>query len=708
MVDEDEAGEHVWNIVAAPVSGDVVQAHTITGGVHYHHHAAPSERPVPRQLPAAPGVFVGRTAELAELSATLDQSAGETVVISAIAGAGGIGKTWLALRWANTQVDRFPDGQLFVDLHGFSPAGAPLPPEVAMRGFLDALGVAAKDIPKDLDAQAALYRSLVAGRRMLIVLDNAATLDQIVPLLPGGDRCTVLVTSRARQTGLITRYGARPLRLDVFAPEDAYALLVRRLGAARVEAEPEAVAELLGWCRGGPLALGILAARAQAAPALRLATLAVELRELGVVEALADDSDPVASLPAVLAGSYRALTAGQREAFGLLALAPGPGLSLPAAASLIGAPPAQAERMLRALEEASLLDRDSEGRYFMHDLIRAYAVTTAERDLPEDVRSAALRRVVDFYLSAARDARRTMNGRGQPRPEHGPRPGFLEAVTWLRTEHANLLAAQRIAGVHGWYRLVWELAETLDTFNTTRVRHGDRVVMWLAALDAAAHLPEPVTGRIEAHWRLGQAYSRLKNLDELTGHLRNALELAESHQLFDEAVHTHWLFHVHCGQNGADRQAYEHAVRALEMWRTRDNPLEETAALRNAARYADRIGEYDSARTHALAGLALARGHELPHEEAEILNGLAAIDDHTGRHKQAVGHYRRVLGLYRTLEHTGYRVPDVLDNLGHQYAALGQLRKARTAWREAFELYRKRGADDKARRVRRQLDTIED
>ncbi|MBE8520472.1 TIR domain-containing protein [Amycolatopsis sp. H6(2020)] len=255
--------------------------------------------PVPLQLPAPPRWFSGRGSELARLDEALTAEPDEgpsvsraaaAVVISAIGGAGGIGKTWLALEWAHQHAEQFPDGQLFVDLYGFSPTEEPMAPGVAVRGFLDALGVDPGRIPTDLDAQAALYRSLVAGKRMLIVLDNAATTEQVVPLLPGSPTCTVLITSRTRLASLMDRHSARHLQLDVLTHDEARALLAARLGADRVAAEPGAVDELVALCGGYPLALSITARHAATRPDVPLTEIAAELRELGL-EMLDHDTD---------------------------------------------------------------------------------------------------------------------------------------------------------------------------------------------------------------------------------------------------------------------------------------------------------------------------------------------------------------------------------------------------------------------------------
>jgi hypothetical protein len=274
--DDPSAAADVHNTVSADaVSGVVIQAGAISGDIFL----PPVQVPEPRQLPSAPAQFVGRLDEIAQLAAVLDtvRDVGAPVVISALAGVGGIGKTALALHWAHVNQHIFSDGHLFVDLQGFSPASAPLAPAVAVRGFLDAFGIDPGRIPADLQAQEALYRSLVAGRRMLIVLDNAASSEQVIPLLPGSPTCTVIVTSRHRLTGLATAYDARMLDLDVFAALDARALLARHLGEERLDAEPEATAELLAICAGLPLAIKIVAARAGHHSDFSLIVLAEEL-----------------------------------------------------------------------------------------------------------------------------------------------------------------------------------------------------------------------------------------------------------------------------------------------------------------------------------------------------------------------------------------------------------------------------------------------
>ncbi|MFE2756351.1 NB-ARC domain-containing protein [Actinosynnema sp. NPDC059335] len=295
---QSNAESPVHNVVSG-TGAVVVQAGVVEGDVRV---SDPSLAPVvPRQLPAAQESFTGRVVELAVLERTLLGTAeplsaetGKAVVISAITGAGGVGKTWLALAWANRHIARYPDGQLFVDLRGFTPAGEPVDPAEALRGFLVALGVKPSLLPSDVVALAGLYRSLVAGRRMLVVLDNAATTAQVVPLLPGGGSCAVLVTSRHRLTGLVVGHGARSLTLDVFTDAEARALLDTSLGTERTANEERAVSTLIRLCGGFPLALTVIIARARFQPDRSLADVVTELGRFGL--------DALAELPPITRG----------------------------------------------------------------------------------------------------------------------------------------------------------------------------------------------------------------------------------------------------------------------------------------------------------------------------------------------------------------------------------------------------------------------
>ncbi|WP_079041112.1 MULTISPECIES: tetratricopeptide repeat protein [unclassified Streptomyces] len=663
--------------------------------------------PVPRQLPSPPVPFVGRRHELDRLDAALRSGSGAAapVVISAIAGAGGVGKSWLILHWAHRNADRFPDGQLFVDLRGFSPDGDPMDPAVAVRGFLDALGVDPGRIPVAPHAQAALFRSLVADKRMLLVLDNAADTAHVTSLLPGGDTCTVAVTSRNRLSGLITGHGARHLSVGTLTDAEANALLVARLGTGRVDAEPSAVEDLVGLCGGFPLALSIVAGRAHTHPHMSLADLAGELRE-GALDVL-DDADPAASLPAVLSWSHRALTDEEAEVFALLAMAPGPDISLPAATSLTGLGRSRTRAVLRNLEQASLVDQDAVGRYRMHDLIRRHAATAHQ--LSDSARETALRRVLDFYTHTAYAAARLLDSHrdpielAPPLPACSPQPlpDIPAAMDWFDTEHRNLLAAQRTAVAHGLHRTAWQLAWTLYDFHYRRGHRHDQLGAWQIAVDSAGRLPD-VGAQILTYRLLGRAHVVLGHHQEAIAAMNQALALSE--QQNDRALQA--KAHYTLASIWPDgRRALEHARRSLDLYRGLDQPIGEANALNAVGWYAARLGDHDTAREHCRAALALYHHHQDVNGQAQTLDSLGYIDHHSGRHDDAVRHYLQAISLYGDLDNT-YETADTLDRLGHAHAALGRDDQALGVWRQARNLYRQQGRDQEAEEVDRRLDGL--
>jgi tetratricopeptide (TPR) repeat protein len=665
----------------------------------------------PRQLPAPPNAFTGREDDLARLSAALDSSVGPggTMLISAVAGTGGMGKTWLALHWAYRHLDDFPDGQLFVDLRGFSPDGQPMAVGAALRGFLDALDAGAP-APVDVHAQAARYRGLVAGKRMLVVLDNAADTAQVVPLLPGSPTVSVLVTSRNRLAGLISGHGAQHLPVGVLSHGGSRALLEARIGAERIAAEPAAVDEILAFCGGFPLALSVIAGRAQMHAHLPLATLATELREAGLHAF--DDDDPAASLSAVLSWSYRALNDDQASAFGLLGIAPGPDISLRAAASLTGLPTSRVGAVLRGLTQSSLLGQDNLARYGMHDLVRRYAIDTAHTGHPETERMAASRRAVDFYLHTARAGDRLLYPHRLPIKLDPPAPGccphsppdHAAAIAWFDAEHRCLLAAQRTAAAHGWQLAVWQLAWTLSSFHLRRGHLQDDVAAWQAGLAAADDLGDPGL-RTVAHRCLGHAHARAGRYAAALDHLQQAFTLAKDNDDAYSQGHALWILAWTEKQRGDVRRALAHAAHALCLFRTLGNPAWEADALSGVGWYAAHVGDHDQARHHCDAALALHREHGNRNGEADTLDTLGYIAHHTGDHTRAIDDYQRALDLRRELGNT-YEAANTLDQMGHPLVALGQYVRARTAWWKALELYQVQHRSADVDRVRRQLEVI--
>ncbi|WP_244210614.1 AfsR/SARP family transcriptional regulator [Amycolatopsis kentuckyensis] len=653
---------------------------------------------VPRELLAAPASFVGRQEELHRLDAAMDAArSGGTPMLSAITGAGGLGKTWLARRWAHHRLDRFPDGQLFVDLRGYSPDNRPMAPATALRGFLTALGVEAGSMPPETLGRSALFRSLTAGRRILVVLDNAAGTDQVVPLLPGGGSCAVVVTSRNQLAGLVIGHDALRVPLHVLSDGEARGLLGARLGTTRVEAEHTAVDELVGLCGGLPLALSVIAGRA----GTPLSAAVSELRESGL-DGLADD-DPSASLPAVLSWSYRALTEEQATAFGVLAGTPGPDTGLPAAANLTGLAPARAKAVLRSLEQASLLEY-ANGRYRMHDLVRAYAA----RQLPAGVRDTAVGRVLDFYAHTAHaaglalDAHRGTAGLSPPAPGTHVHtlPDAPAAMAWFEAEHATLLAARHTAVLRGDHHTVWWLALSSDTFHQRQGHRHDRLAGWRAAAHAAAQLSSP-TPQLVAHRYLGRACVSLALHEEAIDHLHHAIALAEEHDDPYELGHAHQSLAQALELRDLS-SALDHATQALRLFHDLGLPLCRAHGHNAVGWYTARLGDHDTARGHFDAALALHRDQRNPAGEANSLDRLGYLEYEAGHHESAIRNFGEALALRRALGNVSESAA-TLDHLGPPHLALGRHDEARAVWQEAQQLYRRQGREEEVELIQRHL-----
>ncbi|HEV3355897.1 MAG TPA: BTAD domain-containing putative transcriptional regulator [Pseudonocardiaceae bacterium] len=673
-----------------------------------------SARPVPRQLPAPSAHFVGRAREVRNLGEQLTAaSASPLMVILAIGGTAGVGKTALAVHWAHLNAERFPDGQLYVNLRGFDPAGAPVPPMTAMRGFLIALGVSARDVPADPDEQIALYRSQLAGRRMLLVLDNARDAEQVRPLLPGAPGCLVLVTSRDQLTGLVALDGAVPLTLDLLTPDEARDLLVRRLGQVRVTREQAVVDELIEQCAGLPLALNIAAARAALHPNRPLADFVVELRDTHRRLDALTTGEATSDVRVVFSWSYRTLTPTTARVFRLLGLRPGPDISLLATAALAGHDPDQTRRALDELVRAHLIIEHAPDRYTQHDLLRAYAADQAVAEDSDAQRQAALRRVVDFYTHTACDAEHLLNPNRPPIQLDSPAPGVhphqlsdsQTALAWLDAEYPGLLAAQQAAVAHAWHPAVWRLALAMNTVQLRRGHRNDRIAVWQAALDAGAHLPDP-TARMHAHRRLGAVLADLGRHEEGIAHLHQSLALAEEHRDLDQQAETHRLLAGAWEEQRNDRVALEHATRGLDLRRALGQPAREAEARNQVGWHLAWLGEFDAARAQCETALAILRRHRDPAGEAATLDSLGYIDHHSGRHQQAIVHYQQALSLLADVGDI-LRTAETFENLGHPHAALGEFEQARAVWRKALDLYRQQRRDQAADRVQRQLDTLD-
>ncbi|MGW0201792.1 helix-turn-helix domain-containing protein [Nonomuraea sp. NPDC003201] len=380
----------------------------------------------PRQLPVGVSGFAGRAGSLAELDRQLDAGAGGTR-ICIVSGTAGVGKTSLALHWAHRARGRFEDGELYANLQGFGPAHDAADPQDALTAFLEAMGVPPQRIPEDPPARAALYRTTLADKRVLVVLDNARDVEQVRWLLPGGPHCSVIVTSRRQLSGLIAEEGAGLITLDVLPQAESRELLTHRLGRRRVETDPDATDEIIAACARLPLALAIAAGRAVTSPAMPLSALAADLRRAGGDLGGLATADSATSLRVVLARSYDVLPADVARLFRLLAVHPGPDLTATAAASLAGVDPARIRRLLDALLDAHLVTEVTHGRYACHDLLRAFARELAgETEQPAQRRAAACR-VVEHYLHTAHEAAVRLYVPAEWL--EAPEPGFLRRAS---------------------------------------------------------------------------------------------------------------------------------------------------------------------------------------------------------------------------------------------------------------------------------------
>jgi DNA-binding SARP family transcriptional activator/DNA-binding XRE family transcriptional regulator len=454
---------------------------------------------VPRQLPGTVAHLAGRATELAALTRLLDEfdsMVPGAAAISVVGGMAGVGKTTLVLYWAHRVASRFPDGQLYANLRGFDPSGSPVTPAEAIRGFLVALGVRADGIPPRPVDPAGLYRSLLAGKRMLIVLDNARDEQQVRPLLPASPNCLVLITSRNQLPGLAATDDARLLSLNVPAEAGTEQLLTGRVGAQRAAAESAAITAIVRLCARLPLALTIAAAIAATRPGLRLASLAAELRDAQCRLDILDTGDPATSIRAVFSWSIEQLSAAATGMFRLLGLHPGPDITAAAAASLTGVPVRQARQAISELLRAHLLTEHVPGRFAFHDLLRVYAADQVCQNEDAETQTEAVDRMLSHYLHTAYEAAQLCgpssehitiipSGRGVT-PEHFA--DRQQAYAWFEAEYRVLTGVVTVAFRMGFDDYAWRISCTLAYFLERSGRGHDKAIIRAIALQAAERI----------------------------------------------------------------------------------------------------------------------------------------------------------------------------------------------------------------------------
>jgi DNA-binding SARP family transcriptional activator/tetratricopeptide (TPR) repeat protein len=650
---------------------------------------------VPRQLPAAVASFTGRAAELGVLSGLLEHmpAAGGSVVISAIGGTAGVGKTALAVHWAHLAAGQFPDGQLYANLHGFGPAGRPVPAADAVRGFLGSLGLPQDRIPADLDAQAALYRSMLAGKRMLIVLDNAGDEAQVRPLLPGSAGCLVVVTSRRSLPGLAAE-GARVITLDVMSQAEAGELLSARLGARRAAAEPEAVSELAALCARLPLALAVAAVHAAARPDVALASLTAQLRDMGGrLDELAA-GDQASSVRAVLSWSYQDLSEPAARMFRLLGLHAGPDVTAAAAASLAGIGAPEARRLLAELSSAHLITEPAAGRFSYHDLLRAYAIELVRTHEDGAARRAAIHRILDHYLHTAWSAANLILPGRDPalilaRPQPGTAPEALragdDALAWCRAEHHVLLAATAQAGAGGFDSHAWQLPWALADYFSRTGHWADLAGTHRTALAAALRLGDRA-GQARAHQGLGHAQVMSDPGQTRHPHLMQALALYR--ELGDQMGQA-WIhngFALALDTQRRHRAALDHARKVLSLARASGHRGEEAGALNMIGWQHAQLGDYPQALAYCQPALAMLREVGDRQGQAATWDSIGYIHHHQGDHARAAACYEQGLQQAREM---GSRLmqAQILDHLAATRAAVGDPQAAADAWRQALSIF---------------------
>ena len=649
----------------------------------------------PRQLPPTVAGFTGRAAELAALTQVLDQAgvgAPGTVVISAIGGTAGVGKTALALHWAHQIAARFGDGQLYVNLRGFDPAGTPVSAAEAIRGFLDALGVPPERIPMDPEAQAGLYRSLLADRRMLIVADNAHDEQQVRPLLPASPGSLVLVTSRSQLAGLGAADGARLLTLDVLSHAEAVHMLATRLGAARASAEPAGVDRIAGLCACLPLALAVAAARAAARPGFPLAGLADELADsAGRMDAL-DAGEPGSGVRAVFSWSTRQLTSEAARMFRLLGIHSGPDISIPAAASLAAIAEADARIMLGELARAHLIAEHLPGRYAVHDLLRAYAAEQARHTDSDTDRHEAIGRVLDHYLHTAASATRLLKPSKEPLVLAPLRPGATagqstdrrQALAWFQAEHQVLLVALTFAAESGYDSHAWQLPWAIEPFLRARGYWPELAATQRTALTAATRLGDTAAQALAGRL-LAMACTELGDHDQARRHLASSLTLYQRLGNPLGEANVHQGLGLLADRQGRYADALGHAEQALHLYQSIGDKANEAEALNNVGWTSGHLGDYQQARAVCRQALTLCAEVGNHWAEGFAWASLGYAEQHLGNHAEAAACYQRSLNIFRD---SGDRFIEArtLTLFGDARQAASELALAREAWQQALAI----------------------
>ncbi|WP_431919660.1 tetratricopeptide repeat protein [Nonomuraea jabiensis] len=632
--------------------------------------------PVPRQLPPVTSRFVGRSAELRRMDAGR---------VTLLVGPAGVGKTALAIRWAHRASDRFPDGQLFLDLRGFDQREPMSLPE-ALQLLLQGLGAAAKDIPVELDAQIALYRSLLAGRRVLVVLDDVAGPEQVRALLPGDPGCRAVITSRNRLGGLVAVDGIERLTLDVLDHGEAHQLLAQGIGEDRLLREPDAAEELVALCGRLPLALSIAVSWIGDHGHRMIGHYVHQLADRGRLVRLRVDGDESVAVQAALDLSHNALPPAAQRMFRLLGLARGSGISPAAAAALTRTSRERAEDLLATVARIHLIKETGPHRFAAHDLVLEYA---AQRSLAEDSaseRRAAVQRLLDYYLSTVISATAAAGfevaelAYDRARPEVTPTTfdAAADALDWLDTEWDNLVAAVSYAATHGPRPYAWSLVEALTDILHHRRTRGEWLRLAEIAL-AAAEDERNFRGQAAMHHSLGLARWRMADLKNAMDHYERALALSRRAGWPLGKARALQGCGVVLKQQGEPHQAIPRYRRSLEIHHALGSARGEAGGLNNLASAYLILARLDRAEECLRASLPLARESGDRHLQTLTLVNLALVRKRQARFPEALESLHEALAL---AEADGLRYAEAVT-----YETLGSVHRDAGHYERAIDVF---------------------
>ncbi|MGC5012850.1 BTAD domain-containing putative transcriptional regulator [Streptosporangium sp. DT93] len=731
------AREYIQEEVGVDPGKDLVriQQTVLSSDMAAETHRAAAGRPftpVPRQLPVDVIRFTGRENELRELDELLapGQADTSTVVISAIAGTAGIGKTALATRWGHRMAARFPDGHLYVNLHGYSHS-EPVTGAQALHRFLRALGMAPDEIPTNTDERASLYRSLVADRRMLMILDNAATPEQVRPLLPGSPLCRTVITSRDTLRGLSVTHDVHAITLDILPAVEARTLLIAMLGAERVTAEAEEAAELARLCGYLPLALKLAAAHLNSQPTLLLGDFVARLSQENRLTALDIEEDPHIGVRAAFELSYRALPESIRRVFRLISAQPGPDIHCEAVAVLTGLSPREVDAAIDTLVNAHLIYRIGDQRVAMHDLLGVYGHERSEMDDSAAEHHTALARLAGWYLHMTSRAIKRATGEGNTIEPTVPAlpvarsfSGADEALNWLDVEFPTLMAMITYAGVGDLPLHSWQLTLTLSRFFYMRDQPDEMIASHRVALSAVRRLDEK-RGEAELLKSLSLAYLCNGDYAGYLSHLEQALAVFQS--LDDQMGEARALGDIAFAlvTLGELTRAIEISKQSIELLRLMGNRGAENAVMttlatayrdvgraaesrdllrvclayeREHGRRADesftlielgmihiQLGDTDGATELLAQALQIAQELGIDSLETEAFIGLGMACRARGRHNEAVEHHRKALGRSKDLRNRHLECQTLIE-LGSDHLAMGDKRSALEYCRTARDI----------------------